>query len=174
VLNLIVGFAIALKHHLREERGIFYDDLYPLIKHLPRHFNFPVDGRPPNPSDEMMDAKKKTPISMLKQIHLTEYQKRDTIDGIPSGLFMHDCRDLSNQGTLVQGNIPLEIANYITSYFELCASDDCLIVPVFNASIANVTAMVDILTDCERILRTPIPLAYNIAISQTGITLILA
>jgi hypothetical protein len=33
---------------------------------------------------------------------------------------------------------------------------------------AGINGLVDVLTNCERILRTPIPLAYNIAISQTG------
>ena len=33
---------------------------------------------------------------------------------------------------------------------------------------AGTSALIEVLTNCERILRTPIPLAYNIAIALTG------
>nr|VWP00030.1 Dual O-methyltransferase/FAD-dependent monooxygenase CTB3 (Cercosporin toxin biosynthesis cluster protein 3) [Includes: O-methyltransferase (EC, FAD-dependent monooxygenase (EC ] [Ganoderma boninense] len=33
-LDLLEGFVIAVKHHLRGERGIYYEDLYPFIKPL--------------------------------------------------------------------------------------------------------------------------------------------
>ncbi|KAM6503006.1 Bestrophin, RFP-TM, chloride channel domain containing protein [Amanita muscaria] len=36
-LDLIEGFAVALKHHLRGELGKYYEDLYPLIKPLHNH-----------------------------------------------------------------------------------------------------------------------------------------
>lgn len=33
-LDLIEGFAVALKHHIRGEVGIYYDDLYDLVRPL--------------------------------------------------------------------------------------------------------------------------------------------
>lgn len=36
-LRLMVGFAIALKHHLREELGTDYDDLRPFVEYLPTY-----------------------------------------------------------------------------------------------------------------------------------------
>ncbi|KAJ6476312.1 UPF0187-domain-containing protein [Mycena sanguinolenta] len=36
-LDLILGFAIALKHHIRGELGIYYDDLYHLVRPLHDH-----------------------------------------------------------------------------------------------------------------------------------------
>ena len=33
-LDLIEGFAVALKHHIRGELGIYYDDLYHLVRPL--------------------------------------------------------------------------------------------------------------------------------------------
>jgi ion channel-forming bestrophin family protein len=35
VINLLEGFAVATKHHLRGEQGIYYVDLYHLVKFLP-------------------------------------------------------------------------------------------------------------------------------------------
>ncbi|KAJ2974945.1 hypothetical protein NUW54_g11810 [Trametes sanguinea] len=36
-LGLIEGFVVSVKHHLRGETGIYYEDLYPLIKPLHNH-----------------------------------------------------------------------------------------------------------------------------------------
>ncbi|KAJ3891729.1 Bestrophin, RFP-TM, chloride channel-domain-containing protein [Lentinula edodes] len=36
-LDLILGFAVALKHHLRGEVGIYYEDLYSLVRPLHEH-----------------------------------------------------------------------------------------------------------------------------------------
>ncbi|PIL26746.1 hypothetical protein GSI_11160 [Ganoderma sinense ZZ0214-1] len=36
-LDLLEGFVVAVKHHLRGERGIYYEDLYPFIKPLHNH-----------------------------------------------------------------------------------------------------------------------------------------
>ncbi|KAI5118413.1 hypothetical protein M0805_002865 [Coniferiporia weirii] len=38
-LDLIEGFVVATKHHLRGEMGIYYEDLYPLVKPLHDHPN---------------------------------------------------------------------------------------------------------------------------------------
>jgi len=36
-LDLIEAFSVALKHHLRGEKGIYYEDLYSLVKPLHEH-----------------------------------------------------------------------------------------------------------------------------------------
>ncbi|KIJ64004.1 hypothetical protein HYDPIDRAFT_175742 [Hydnomerulius pinastri MD-312] len=37
MINLLEGYAVAVKHYLRGEDGIFYADLYPLVKFLPSY-----------------------------------------------------------------------------------------------------------------------------------------
>ncbi|KAF8635323.1 hypothetical protein AX17_003943 [Amanita inopinata Kibby_2008] len=44
-LDLIEGFSVALKHHLRGETGIYYEDLYHLIKPLHEHDHMPTDHK---------------------------------------------------------------------------------------------------------------------------------
>ncbi|KAJ7056306.1 UPF0187-domain-containing protein [Mycena amicta] len=39
MINLVQGFSVAVKHFLREEPGVYYQDLYPLICFLPRYAN---------------------------------------------------------------------------------------------------------------------------------------
>jgi ion channel-forming bestrophin family protein len=157
---------VALKHHLREERGTYYDDLYPLVKHLPRHYaHYSSDGRPPSSKDR--NGRSTSPFSMFSD--RTRISSHGQYEDIPSSLFKGDRRDLACQGTLIQGNLPLEIANYLTNFAEHVQADGRLSIPLYNAMMTGTGQLVEVLTNCERILRTPIPLAYNIAISQTGI-----
>ena len=163
---MLLAFAVALKHHLREERGTCYDDLYPLVSHLPRHHHHYTNNGQPASSGRGHD-RLLSPLSILSgSTAFTE--RRGSVSELPSSLFKHDQRDLACQGTLVQGNLPLEIASYLTNYMEVLQADGRLSVPLFNALLAGTNSLVEVLTNCERILRTPIPLAYNIAISQTG------
>ena len=160
-INLLLAFAVALKHHLREERGTYYDDLYPLISHLPRHYHhYTNDGRPPS----------HRPVSPFSTLSTSTFIEPHAHSGeIPSSLFKHDQKDLACHGTLIHGNLPLEIANYLTNYAEHLQADGRLSIALFNALLSGTSQLIEVLTNCERILRTPIPLGYNIAISQTGI-----
>jgi len=165
-INLLLAFTVALKHHLREERGTYYDDLYPLVSHLPRPYHhYSNDGRPSSHHRSVSH------FSMLSTSTFTESHAH--CGDIPSSLFKHDQRDLACQGTLIQGNLPLEIANYLTNYAEHLQADGRLPIPLWNALQSGTSQLIEVLTNCERILRTPIPLAYNIAISQTGNSLFL-
>lgn len=169
-INLLLAYAVALKHHLREERGTYYDDLYPLISHLPRHYtSYSCDGRPPSSTGRQ--GRSMSPFSMLSGSTLGHSHHHS--EDIPSSLFKHDKRDLACQGTLLQGNLPLEITNYLTNFAEHVQADGRLSIALFNAMLAGTGQLVEVLTNCERILRTPIPLAYNIAISQTGAPLVI-
>jgi predicted membrane chloride channel (bestrophin family) len=39
MINLLLAFAVSVKHFLRDEPGVYYEDLYPLISFLPRYAN---------------------------------------------------------------------------------------------------------------------------------------
>jgi len=39
MINLILAFSVSVKHFLRDERGVYYTDLYPLISFLPKYAN---------------------------------------------------------------------------------------------------------------------------------------
>ncbi|KAF8590756.1 UPF0187-domain-containing protein [Ramaria rubella] len=42
MINLVQAFSVAVKHFLRAEPGIYYEDLYPLVSFLPRHHIHPT------------------------------------------------------------------------------------------------------------------------------------
>ncbi|KAJ7031904.1 Bestrophin, RFP-TM, chloride channel-domain-containing protein [Mycena alexandri] len=48
MVNLVQAFSVAVKHFLRAEPGVYYEDLYPLICFLPRYAN---TVGPPTPGD---------------------------------------------------------------------------------------------------------------------------
>jgi putative membrane protein len=67
----------------------------------------------------------------------------------------------------INHNLPLEISLYLTSYTDIKVKEKKIDVPTANSMYANLNTMVDCLTQFERILSSPIPLAYSIHLSQT-------
>ncbi|CAG8434989.1 7718_t:CDS:2 [Ambispora gerdemannii] len=63
-------------------------------------------------------------------------------------------------------NIPLEISLYLSSYIQTQVEKK-LDSPVITAMLNSLNTMVDCLTTFERILRSPIPVAYSTHLSQT-------
>lgn len=61
---------------------------------------------------------------------------------------------------------PLEIAFWLADYLQLCFHHNQLNAHQLAAMLAQVDTLVDVLGGCERILKTPIPLAYAIHLKQ--------
>ncbi|KAG9016172.1 hypothetical protein FRB93_011646 [Tulasnella sp. JGI-2019a] len=55
MLNLVQAFSVSVKHYLRSEPGIYYEDLYPLLSFLPR--NIANDNGSHLPTEEKDSAK---------------------------------------------------------------------------------------------------------------------
>ncbi|KAJ7625807.1 UPF0187-domain-containing protein [Roridomyces roridus] len=87
MINLVQGFSVAVKHFLRSEPGVYYEDLYPLICFLPRYANdhgpataadmlplwhasedddFPLHTAPPHPQRAMSDGGSISSAAALK------------------------------------------------------------------------------------------------------------
>ncbi|KAF7783310.1 hypothetical protein Agabi119p4_2686 [Agaricus bisporus var. burnettii] len=73
-LDLIEGFAVALKHHVRDELGIYYHDLYHLVKPLHDHQHTTFDFRSPSaltPSrakDKHLEVPTPQPMAPSKEV----------------------------------------------------------------------------------------------------------
>ncbi|MGF1457427.1 MAG: bestrophin family protein [Leptolyngbyaceae cyanobacterium] len=61
---------------------------------------------------------------------------------------------------------PLEIAFWIANYLQSCFDRGHLNAYQLSSMLAQVDTLVDVLGGCERILKTPIPLAYVIHLKQ--------
>lgn len=67
IVNLLQALAVAVKHMLRNEPGIYYEDLYPLIAFLPR-YAYPADGTDPNDLLPLWQASHNKNVAPLKRV----------------------------------------------------------------------------------------------------------
>lgn len=143
-LNLIVALAIALKHKCRFEPYIQYDDLYDLVSHLD---TFARDAGHPSQEPER-NAFVKHVENVLR------------IAG------QNPRRELKRAKKPL-GNLPIEILSYMSSYVHIVVEGGQIKTGSFiTAIMINMEALTDVVTTADRILNTPLPVAYTIAISQ--------
>jgi hypothetical protein len=76
-------------------------------------------------------------------------------------------RKLIKRSRVPLGNLPLEILSHLSSYMKSIFDNGTFKVTIYQTQSMNaLTTMNEILTGTDRILSTPLPLAYSIAISQ--------
>ncbi|KAH8821313.1 Bestrophin, RFP-TM, chloride channel-domain-containing protein, partial [Xylogone sp. PMI_703] len=147
-INLILAFALALKHKLRFEPYQHYPDIAYLTSHL----------------DTFARAASFTP-----EAHFTTPKSRWKRVGEFLGLSLatSNPRKTIKRATQPLGNLPLEIIMYISTYIEDCFKKDTIKSPMVLAQIlTSIAALSDAQAGAERVLSTPIPLSYNILIAQ--------
>jgi ion channel-forming bestrophin family protein len=136
-----------MKHKLRFEPEYDYKDLKHLIEHLD---TFAKSAHEPDTPPPKSKLKVKTWAAYL---------------GVP-GAEDNPMKSIK-KSTKHHGHLPLEILAYISSYLEEILQNDTFKTSCMQtAAINGLNTMADTLTGCERILMTPLPAAYNIAISQ--------
>ena len=146
-LNLTVAFATALKHKLRFEPYASYDDLEPLVKHLST-----FAGQAYDQSTSPAHA----PSSLKK-----------TGDWLGLAFAESNPHKILKRSKKNLGNLPLEILNYLSAYLESIAVNKTLDNgPHLAMAMGNLASLNEVLAGCERVLNTPLPVAYSIAISQ--------
>ncbi|CAI2165473.1 2687_t:CDS:2 [Funneliformis geosporum] len=139
-INLLSAFAFATKHYLREDPPSEYIDLKRFISNIKSD----LPGFEPIEEQDLRDNIKKygpSFINRLKKSHLTPAPENY--------------------------NLPLTITLYLGAYLEDKVRQKKIDVPTNNVMHASLNSLVDSLTSLERILRTPIPLAYSIHLIQT-------
>jgi ion channel-forming bestrophin family protein len=148
-INLLLGFEYAAKHYLREEFGYHYDDLKPLISNIQSNLpGFKTSAE----SDDEHD----------------EYNSN--VAGLYSRMFRKKIkphqREKGKGHMLGEKNLPLDITLYLSSYCQTQMEQKRIDAPLFNQLLANLNGLSDCLSQFERILRSPIPLAYSIHLNQ--------
>jgi len=144
-LNLIVALSVALKHRLRFEPYAHYPDLHHLVAPLDTLAS-KAEGPP--------EAKRKT-----------FFKSWGEFLGVP--MAESNPRKLIKNATQPLGNMPLEILTALNGYIKFVMENETFTNGICqsNAFTALVT-MNDVLTGTERVLNTPLPIAYSIAIGQ--------
>ena len=147
--NLVVAFAVALKHKLRFEPYTGYDDLAHLVSHLE---TFAGQATKADPSLAVLPKK-----NWFKEVG--EYVGLSFAHSNPRKALKKAHRPL--------GNLPLEILSYLGRYVDVLIREEKLSIPMQQTLAYNNLAFLnDSLTGTERVLTTPLPIAYTIAISQ--------
>jgi putative membrane protein len=181
-MNLLLAFAVSLKHKLRFEPYAYYDDISSLIEHLD---TFAKDAYTP----KLEPAKKLHWYKMMGQylgVSFATSNPRKEIKRADKPL----------------GNLPLEILSYMSAYVEEVSSNGTLKSPVvlgqicgfffssllFSSpfpffwlrlvlderqsrrancrAVSSLASLTDTMSAAERVLTTPLPIGYNILISQ--------
>lgn len=144
-LNMITAFAVALKHKLRFEPYMHYDDLKHLVGHLDTYAK----------AADVPDSHKKQNV----------FKTAGQFLGVP--MAESNPRRVLKRARVPLGNLPLEILSHLSSYLKQIYDDGTFKVPIYQTqSLNTLTTMNDVLTGTDRILNTPLPIAYSIAISQ--------
>ncbi|KAI2607881.1 UPF0187-domain-containing protein [Hypoxylon sp. NC1633] len=145
-MNLIVAFAVSLKHKLRFEPYTYYDDITELVDHIDTF------ARSATKEHEMRPKP-----GMFKVIG----------ENLGLSFAASNPRKLMKKAQSPLGNLPLEILCYLTAYVDELALNGQLPVGMQQtAAYNNLQALNDVMVNTERVLNTPLPIAYAIAISQ--------
>ncbi|RIA95051.1 Bestrophin/UPF0187 [Glomus cerebriforme] len=149
-INLLLGFAFAVKHYLREENGCEHDDLKNLVSNIRSKISKEIQ----EDSGEC-NIKNRPNVAWYNRLFRRklkphERNKRDKDD-----------YNLEDQ------NLPLDITHYLSSYFENLFTEKKIDDTIFIQVLAGLDCLCDCLSKFERILRSPIPVAYSIHFSQT-------
>jgi predicted membrane chloride channel (bestrophin family) len=150
-MNLIVAFAVALKHRLRFEPYTCYDDIASLVAHLN---TFAASATEEDKENAQRTFRRH---GFFKSVG--EYLGISFAESNPRKAVKKAGRPL--------GNLPLEILSYLASYVDELALSGRLPIPMQQTTAYNnIAALNDVLVGTERVLNTPLPIAYSIAIAQ--------
>lgn len=161
-INLLVAFAFATKHYLREEYGYNYDDMVDLLGHIPK-YSIPSSTQP---MDWRTDLP--TPLGTLQAENASHLANVVAHDATETAKVKNRGRrhQVKKQALaydfLTPTNIPVELSYYIGSYIKSCSNKSRVDAATLTMMNNALVMMIDCLTGFERILRTPIPLAYSI------------
>ncbi|KAF9890969.1 hypothetical protein FE257_005226 [Aspergillus nanangensis] len=146
-MNLILAFAISLKHKLRFEPDVGYEDLRGLVGHLDTFAKEAHDRH-------VLQPPKKTPWKAAG-----EYLGVSFAESNPRKLIKRSKKPL--------GHLPLEILNHLSAYIDKCIKKETMPCTLHQGqAITALSTLNEVATGTERVLDTPLPVAYSIAIAQ--------
>ncbi|KAI0968113.1 Bestrophin, RFP-TM, chloride channel-domain-containing protein [Xylaria arbuscula] len=148
-MNLVIAFAVSLKHKLRFEPYTHYEDLVDLVGH--------IDTLAKQATEEDEEVRVSRKYTIFKEIG----------ENLGLSFATSNPRKLLKRSKKPVGNLPLEILCYLTAYSDELVANGQLPVGMQQTTIYNNLGLLnDVLVNSERVLNTPLPIAYAIVISQ--------
>ncbi|KAI0483705.1 Bestrophin, RFP-TM, chloride channel-domain-containing protein [Xylaria cf. heliscus] len=147
-MNLVIAYAVALKHKLRFEPYTHYEDLIDLVGHIDTLAKVATED------EEAIAPRKYTIFKTMGEslgLSFATSNPRKTLKRSKKPL----------------GNLPLEILCHLTGYADELVANGQLPVPMQQTFLYNNLGLLnDVMVNTERVLNTPLPIAYAIVISQ--------
>jgi putative membrane protein len=144
-LNLIAAFSVALKHKLRFEPYAHYDDIRHLVGHLDTYARAADQPETPRQPSTLKRA------GLFLRLPMAESNPRKII----------------KRSRVPLGNLPLEILSHLSSYLKSTYDNGTFKLAIYHTQSLNALMVLnEVLAGTDRILNTPLPIAYSIAISQ--------
>ncbi|KAI1309226.1 Bestrophin, RFP-TM, chloride channel-domain-containing protein [Xylaria venustula] len=148
-MNLVIAFAVSLKHKLRFEPYTHYEDLVDLVGH--------IDTLAKQATEEDEEVRVSRKYTIFKEIG----------ENLGLSFATSNPRKLLKRSKKPVGNLPLEILCYLTAYADELVANGQLPVGMQQTTVYNNLGLLnDVLVNSERVLNTPLPIAYAIVISQ--------
>ncbi|KAG5984607.1 hypothetical protein E4U55_004049 [Claviceps digitariae] len=141
--NMLVSLTVALKHRLRYEPFTHYEDLQTRISHIPVIAHGAVRKEPATP---------------------TWWQAVGLFLGLP--MVEENPRVLVKNPAKPLGNVPLEIHSACSNFIKTVIDNGTFKAGYHAQAMSLLSQVNDILNGVDRVLNTPMPLAYSIAIAQ--------
>ncbi|KAF9538930.1 hypothetical protein EC957_006015 [Mortierella hygrophila] len=135
-INMLLAFAVATKHHLRAEYGTSYRDLQGLLP------------------EDFVPCKSESNLR-TQYIHHRQHIQTDKNDWVIQ-------KDNSNASM----SLPLEISYQLSLWINYVKEKELIDIPYQGQCSMALSNMIDCFGNLERILLTPIPVAYNIHLKQ--------
>ncbi|KAH8597413.1 Bestrophin, RFP-TM, chloride channel-domain-containing protein [Bisporella sp. PMI_857] len=146
-MNMVLAFAVSVKHRLRFEPYAHYPDLNGLVNHLDTYAK--AAHKPVN----VEDPKKTIWKAVGERL------------GLPFAI--SNPRKRIKRADKPLGNLPMEIQSYLSSYLEEVVATGQMKSTVIQSQYMNaLVGLTDTAGNAERVLTTPLPIGYNILISQ--------
>ncbi len=159
VLGLLLVFRTNTAYDRFWEGRKFWGSLINNVRNLARQIWVAIDEK--NPQDVI---EKKSALRLLAafavamKLHLRQESVNSELEPLMSSSHYEQLKSMNNP--------PIEIAFWIGDYLHKQYDRQCLDVYQLTAMNQLLNSMIDILGGCERILKTPIPLAYAIHLKQ--------
>lgn len=148
-LNILAAFSYATRNYLRGEYSYEDADLKYLLRHIPKFYN--IDCKC---TRKRRRSKKDSIIS-------------EDLEGIGCSMWCRTCYSTKKYKFTAYDeetptNIPVELSYLLGAYIKT-SNQQNLVDPSLLAALNNaLNSLVECLTGFERVLRTPIPLAYSV------------
>ncbi|MEG3859968.1 bestrophin family protein [Microcoleus sp. herbarium12] len=159
VLGLLLVFRTNTAYDRFWEGRKIWGNLINNVRNLARQIWVAIEEKDPEDI-----ARKKSTLRLLPafavamKLHLRQQSVNSELEPLISPSQYHKLKSMNNP--------PLEIAFWIDDYLQEQYERKCLDVYQLTAMKQLVNSMIDTLGGCERILKTPIPLAYAIHLKQ--------